>query len=221
MISNLIATLQAASSAGAGDQRPVPTSGAIDSRGLYIGCSSVVATTNILLALLEPGPAYGYTLKQKYDTWFARKRPLAFGQVYATLARLERKGLTEPLEVEPGAGPDRRRYRTTADGVSTVERWVCAAQETDQFAASDLYARVTVALLSGRPAEQVLASQREAHLSRMRELQQQRRGAAGADLLAVTYELTHPDADLRWIEQSGKRLDGVLEDIADAQKEGN
>ncbi|MGH8828637.1 MAG: PadR family transcriptional regulator, partial [Jiangellaceae bacterium] len=69
-----------------------------------------------------------------------------------------------------------------------------------------LYARLTVALLSGRDASQVLVGQREIYLERMRELQALRRGATGPDLLAVTYELTHLDADLRWIEQSGARL---------------
>ena len=44
------------------------------------------------------------------------------------------------------------------------------------------------------------------YLERMRELQALRRGATGPDLLSVTYELTHLDADLRWIEQSGARL---------------
>jgi hypothetical protein len=63
-----------------------------------------------------------------------------------------------------------------------------------------------VALLSGRDAAQVLAGQREVHVERMRELQVARRGAEGPDLLAVTYELAHLDADLRWIEQSGARL---------------
>lgn len=172
-----------------------------------------MATSTTLLALLEPEPAYGYTLKRKYDAWFAQRRPLAFGQVYATLSRLEKKGLAEALEVEAGAGPDRRRYRITPDGVSTVDDWVVTAQVPDQFATSELYARVTVALLSGRPAEQVLATQRAVHLERMRKLQARRREATGADLLAVTYELTHLDADLRWIEQSGKRLEGLRVDI--------
>jgi len=72
---------------------------------------------------------------------------------------------------------------------------------------------VTVALLSGRPADRVLATQREAHLERMRDLQQQRRGAVGAELLAVTYELAHLDADLRWIEQSGARLDKIRTEL--------
>jgi DNA-binding PadR family transcriptional regulator len=168
-----------------------------------------VTTSTTLLGLLGIEPAHGYTLKHKYDVWFAQKRPLAFGQVYATLGRFERDGLAEVLDVEAGDGPHRRRYRITSEGVTAVDDWVFGAQDPELFATSTLYARVTVALLSGRPTDQVLAAQREAHLGRMRELQKHRRGATGADLLAVTYELAHLDADLRWIEQSGARLDKI------------
>lgn len=159
-----------------------------------------------LLALLEAEPTHGYTLKQRYDAHFARKRPMAFGQVYATLTRFEKSGFVELVDVEPGGGPDRRLFRITPEGVTAVDSWLFTAQDPELFAASSLFSRVTVALLSGRDADEVLAAQRTAHLERMRDLQAQRRSAQGADLLAVTYELVHLDADLRWIEESGARL---------------
>lgn len=172
-----------------------------------------MSTSTTLLALLEDEPSHGYTLKQKYDAWFARRRPLAYGQVYATLTRFEKSGLAELVDVEHGAGPDRRRYRITSDGVEAVDDWLFTAQDPELFATSSLYARVTVALLSGRPAADVLGVQRKAHLARMRDLQLLRRDATGADLLAVTYELTHLDADLRWIEQSGQRLERTRSEL--------
>ncbi len=168
-----------------------------------------MSTAESLLALVEPEPAYGYTLKHQYDRWFGRKRPLGFGQVYSTLSRLERKGWVALSQVEAGHGPERRLYEITADGVTAIDEWVGTPQAPDLFATSSLYARLTVALLSGRDANQVLGGQRELHLERMRELQALRRKATGPDLLAVTYELTHLDADLRWIEQSGARLAAV------------
>lgn len=173
-----------------------------------------MSTSTTVLALLEGGPSHGYTLKRRYDAWFAQRRPLAFGQVYSTLARLERDGLAEVLEVEAGDGPDRRRYQITPEGVTAVDAWVFAPEDPDQFATSNLCARVTVALLSGRSAQDVLAAQRATHLRRMRELQAIRRTASGADLLTVTYELAHLDADLTWIEQSGLRLDQVRDNLA-------
>jgi DNA-binding PadR family transcriptional regulator len=168
-----------------------------------------MSTSTILLALLEQEPAYGYTLKRKYDERFAQERPLAFGQVYSSLSRFERHGLAEMIEVESGEGPERKRYRITEQGVRLVSDWVFAAQAPAVFATSSLFARVAVALLSGRDPHQVLDTQRESHLVRMRELQAHRRTAQGSDLLAVTYELAHLDADLRWIEQAGKRISQV------------
>lgn len=173
-----------------------------------------MSTTEALLALLEPAPAHGYTLKQQYDRWFAQKRPLAFGQVYATLSRLEKRGFVVQADVEAGRGPERRLYRITPDGVTAVEQWVLTPQAPDLHAVSSLHSRLTIALLSGRDAAEVLAGQREAYLERMRELQRARRQAAGPDLLAVTYELAHLDADLRWIAESGARLEQLKGELA-------
>ena len=43
-----------------------------------------------LLGLLERAPSHGYDLKRDYDAFFGRGKPLPFGQVYSTLARLAR-----------------------------------------------------------------------------------------------------------------------------------
>jgi DNA-binding PadR family transcriptional regulator len=165
-----------------------------------------MSAADTLLALLEREPAYGYTLKRRYDERFAGSRPLSFGQVYASLARFERQGWAEVLEVEPGDGPERKRYRVTPAGVAVVDGWVFRAQEPSGFATSALFARVSVALMSGRPAEQVLGPQRDLHLARIRELTTRRRTADAAEVMRLTYELVHLDADLRWIEEAGARL---------------
>jgi DNA-binding PadR family transcriptional regulator len=159
-----------------------------------------------LLALLEQEPAHGYTLKQRYDDRFSRTRPLAFGQVYAALSRFETKGWAEVAEVEVVDGPERKRYRITEDGVEAITEWVYTPQQPTEFAMSNLYTRVSVALTSGRSAAEVLDRQRVQHLARMRELTQERKTATAAAQLAITYELAHLDADLRWIEEAGTRL---------------
>lgn len=172
-----------------------------------------MSTSKVLLSLLEHAPAHGYTLKKKYDEHFGRQRPMAFGQVYQSLARFERDGWAEVVDVETGAGPDRKKYRITPDGVSTVDRWIRTPEPPGGFATSTLFARVSAALLSGRSAEEVLEEQRTAHLARMRELQRERREAPAPRVLSVTYELTHLDADLRWIEESGQRLDAIRAEL--------
>jgi len=165
-----------------------------------------VGTSETLLALLEREPAHGYTLKRRYDERFARAKPLAFGQVYASLARFEKRGWAHALEVEAGEGPERKRYRITPEGVAVVDHWVFEPQQPVEFAASTLFARVSIALMSGRSAREALDKQRATHLVRMRELTTARKSADPAEMLAITYELSHLDADLRWIEEAGSRL---------------
>lgn len=168
-----------------------------------------MSTAHALLGLLDRSPAYGYSLKQDYDQHLTPERPLAFGQVYASLARFERQGWAEILTVESGSGPERKLYGITADGVAELDSWVTTPQATGAFSASTLFVRVSIALLSGRDAQEVLTAQRESHMARMRELTSRRRGAEPALLLQLDYELTHLDADLRWIQEAGQRLDAL------------
>src|SRR6266545_6290582 len=88
---------------------------------VYVRRMSVPLT---LLGLLEREPSHGYDLKRDYDAYFGRGKPLPFGQVYATLARLARDGMVTPGEVEPGAGPERKRYAITEVGRSEGEEWL-------------------------------------------------------------------------------------------------
>lgn len=170
-----------------------------------------MSVPTVLLGLLDGRPAHGYTLKRRYDESFARVKPLPFGQVYASLSRLERDGLAEVVEVEVGEGPERKVFAITQAGVASYEHWLREPFEPTSFAVSVLYSKVTLALLSGRSHGEILDAQRTVHLARMRILNQQRRVAEGSELLALTYELAHLDADLRWIEESGRRLGQVAQ----------
>src|SRR4029077_4478446 len=58
-----------------------------------------------LLGLLEREPSHGYDLKRDYDTYFGRGKPLPYGQVYATLARLARDGKAGAARAAPGGAP--------------------------------------------------------------------------------------------------------------------
>ncbi len=166
-----------------------------------------MSVPRILLGLLEGGPTHGYTLKQEYDARFGRARPLKFGQVYATLQRLERDGLATAVRVEPGEGPDRKLYAITPEGVSELEEWLQSPEPATSYAQSVLFAKVTLALMSGRSAAEVLDAQRTVHLQRMRELTAARRTGDLVGRLTADYEIAHLDADLRWIEDAGARLD--------------
>ena len=159
-----------------------------------------------LLGLLDREPSHGYDLKREYDAYFGRGRPLPFGQVYATLARLARDGRAVAGQAEPGAGPDRKRYAITEAGRHDVEAWLAQPIEPEPHLQTELFAKVVLALMLGRSAERYLDAQRSAHLQRMRELTEVKRNGAIVDALLADHGLFHLEADLRWIDLTAARL---------------
>jgi DNA-binding PadR family transcriptional regulator len=157
-----------------------------------------------LLGLLDREPSHGYDLKRDYDAYFARGRPLPFGQVYATLARLARDGKAVAGDAEPGGGPDRKRYAITPTGKYEVEPYL----------QTDLFVKVVLSLMLGRPAEEYLDVQRAAHLRRMRELTDLKQQGNLVDALLADHGLFHLEADLRWIDLTAARLAALAEEVA-------
>jgi len=167
-----------------------------------------------LLGLLDREPSHGYDLKRDYDAYFSRGRPLPYGQVYATLARLSRDGKTTAGEVEPGAGPDRKRYTITEAGKNEVEAWLVEPIPAEPYLQTDLFVKVVLSLMLGRRAEEYLDAQRAAHLRRMRELTELKQHDSLVDALLADHGLFHLEADLRWIDLTEARLAALAEEVA-------
>ncbi|MCK9897803.1 PadR family transcriptional regulator [Frankia sp. AgB32] len=166
-----------------------------------------------LLGLLEREASHGYDLKREYDSLFGRGKPLPYGQVYSTLARLARDGKIIAGEAEPGAGPERRRYVITEAGATEFETWLTEAVPPEPHLQTTLFTKVVLALMLGRDAHAYLDTQRLAHLRRMRELTDLRRGGEIVDVLLADHGLFHLEADLRWIEATSGRLDQLAEKV--------
>ena len=164
-----------------------------------------------LLGLLDRQPSHGYELKREYDAYFGRGKPLPFGQVYATLSRLVRDNKVEPGEVEPGEGPDRKRYAITEAGKAEVEAWLDEPFDAEPHLQTVLFAKVVLSLMLGRPAVQYLDAQRAAHLQRMRELTELRRKGSVVDALLADHAMFHLEADLRWMDVTEARLTSLAE----------
>ena len=175
---------------------------------------AVMSVPLTLLGLLDREPSHGYDLKRDYDTYFGRGKPLPFGQVYATLGRLARDGKVLPGEVEPGAGPERKRYAITEVGKHEVESWLSQPIEPEPHLQTVLFAKVVLSLMLGRSAELYLDIQRSAHLQRMRELTELRRNGAVVDALLADHGLFHLEADLRWIDLTAARLSVLAKEVA-------
>jgi len=168
---------------------------------------------NVFLGLLEAQPRHGYELKRAYDERFGTGRSVAYGQVYATLSRLLGNGLVEVQGIEPGGGPERKRYAITPEGVADVERWLAEPEKPEVYLQSTLYTKVLLALLTGRPAADLLDTQRAEHLRAMRELTQRKLAGDLPDQLICDHALFHLEADLRWLELTGARLDQLRAEV--------
>ncbi|MBB5874572.1 DNA-binding PadR family transcriptional regulator [Allocatelliglobosispora scoriae] len=166
-----------------------------------------------LLGLLQREPSHGYDLKHEYDAYFGRGKPLPFGQVYSTLSRLARDGKVVIDEVGPGEGPDRKRYIITELGATEIEQWLTQPVDPEPHLQTVLFAKVVLALMLDRPAAEYLDTQRAAHLQRMRELTEIKRTGSLVDGLLADHGLYHLEADLRWIEITGARLDALKKTV--------
>jgi DNA-binding PadR family transcriptional regulator len=166
-----------------------------------------------LLGLLEREPSHGYDLKRDYDAYFGRGKPLPYGQVYATLARLARDGMAIAGPAEHGEGPERKRYSITENGVEEVERWLAEPAVPEPHLQTVLFAKVVLALMLDRPAAGYLDRQRAAHLQRMRELTDLKRDGDLVDTMLADHGLYHLEADLRWMDHTAARLDALRKQV--------
>ena len=166
-----------------------------------------MTVSHVLLGILEEGPAHGYDLKRTHDRRFAGAKPLAYGQVYAALGKLERDGLVEVVEVLTDGGPERTTYAITEAGSTALHNWVTTAEPAGPYAADELVRKVVTALHLDGGAAAVLERQRATHLAEMRRLlDAQSRASDVASRIVLDHAVSHLDADLRWLEASAERL---------------
>jgi DNA-binding PadR family transcriptional regulator len=166
-----------------------------------------MSVPHAVLGLLEQEPRHGYDLKRLVDRYFAPDHPVAYAQVYSTLARLETHGRVRLDAVEQGEGPERRRYAITDDGIAELDRWLDSPLDAEPHLQAALFTKVVLAVLSGRPVEPIVDAERHAHLERMRELTAVRRDAGLPLALLADYALFHLEADLRWLDLTAARVD--------------
>jgi DNA-binding PadR family transcriptional regulator len=162
-----------------------------------------------LMALLDQEPMYGYQLRQQFERATGATWPLNIGQVYTTLARLERDGLVEPLGPPDDEG--RQLYNLTAKGRADLELWFDTPIENDDRPRDELAIKIAMAVTSsGQDAPAVLQKQRT---STMRTLQDLTRLRAQANvdrdmawLLVLDSMIFRAEAELRWLNHSETRL---------------
>lgn len=164
---------------------------------------------NSLLALLAERPAHGYGLKSAFEQRTAGTWTLNVGQVYQTLARLERDGLVEPEGAETDG--QRQAWRITEAGRAALEGWLSEPVVADPPPRDELVLKVLLAAaaqsLDVRP---ILRAQREATMERLQRLTRMKAAADPDAELAWTLMLDalalDAEAELRWLERCEERL---------------
>ena len=161
-----------------------------------------------VLGVLATNPGHGYDIKRLYDERFPGSRSLAYGQVYATLSRLQRDELVEVVEVSQDAGPSRTTYAITSAGREALDAWLDKTEAPGPYPAEDLVRKTVTALHLGADAAGFLRRQRASHLDLMRDLVRlQRDTTEAAGRVALDHTLLHLDADLRWLETAAAKID--------------
>jgi DNA-binding PadR family transcriptional regulator len=177
-----------------------------------------VSTPYVLLGLLIAGPRHGYDLKHAHDQRLPQAKPLAFGQVYATLGRLERDGYIEASGQDRDGGPDRTSYALTESGRRHLDAWLAGVEPPAPFVTSTLFSKVVVSLLAGDAdqARSYLIAQRAAHMARMREMTALKAnpGVGVGDVVAADYAIAHLDADLRWLQTTLQRVTELEKEVS-------
>jgi len=172
-----------------------------------------MSVSRVLLGILAEGPAHGYDLKHAHDRRFPGAKPLAFGQVYAALAKLEKDHLVEVVERAREAGPDRMTYAITDTGREALAGWLSSTEPAGPYSADDLVRKTVTALRLGRDAAGYLTTQRKVHLAAMKGLLDlQTASDEVAARIVIDHAVEHLDADLRWLETAAARVGSAPDD---------
>ena len=156
----------------------------------------------VLLALLAEKPRHGYDLKAAFERMMGGTWKVNIGQVYSTLARLERDGLVTCREVPQELLPNRKVCALTDAGRAALAAWLAQPAAPSARLRVDFYLKLLVARRSGIvDLDTLIDRQRQALLQSLADLtplltdpDEERR------LLAEGLQL-HLEADLRWLER--------------------
>ncbi|WP_214322741.1 PadR family transcriptional regulator [Nonomuraea sediminis] len=157
-----------------------------------------------VLAMLAKEPSHGYHLRARLrQTLGPLGESMNPGQIYVTLARLEKAGLVvyEPADGLPER-PERKVYALTPAGQQRVAAWLAeVGWPKPDLAEFHLKLAAAAAARLADPVELVAAQRREL-LRRLREAQQAalaEPAGSGAGLLLEGVVL-RLQADLRWLD---------------------
>jgi DNA-binding PadR family transcriptional regulator len=159
-----------------------------------------------LLALLEQRPMYGYGLKSEFEAVTGQMWPLNDGQVYTTLARLERDDLVQADAQADG----QKMYRLTARGRAELDSWFTNAVRRQVVPRQELAIKLIFAVRSpSADVHRVIQQQRAVTVRSLQELTRLKGDDETGDLawtLTLDGLLFQGEAEVRWLDLCEARL---------------
>jgi DNA-binding PadR family transcriptional regulator len=165
-----------------------------------------------ILGLLADRPMHGYDLKGLFEREVAPRTQLNFGQVYATLERLQRDGLVTPEVVNQEERPDKTVYELTDAGRSELEEWLATTTDPDLDLRNETFLKIIVArrLPGGDPLAVIASARRkyfeELHKWTLDRDQVEQAGEDAATLLMLELAVQRLDAFLKWLDRCEELL---------------
>ena len=155
-----------------------------------------------ILGLLAQQPRHGYDLKRAFEAMLGHTWQVNIGQIYSTLARLERDGLITCEEVPQDLLPNRKVCRLTPAGERALQDWLARPEPPPLRVRVDFYLKLLIARRAGgKSVCDLIWQQRQTLLQSLADLtplladpDEERR------LLAEGLQ-AHLEADLRWLDR--------------------
>ncbi|MFG2876058.1 PadR family transcriptional regulator [Streptomyces sp. NPDC048337] len=170
-----------------------------------------------LLALLERGPRYGSQLRTEFESRTGSTWPLNVGQVYTTLARLERDGLVAPGG-EDSAG--HTLYAITDTGRTELREWYERPVDRANPPRDELSIKLAMAVgAPGVDIRGIIQAQRHSTIKAMQDYTRLKATALAAIesgqsrerddvawLLVLEQLIFQTEAEARWLDHCEARL---------------
>jgi DNA-binding PadR family transcriptional regulator len=148
-----------------------------------------------LLAILDEGPCYGFQLRAEFEN--RTGVVVNVGQVYSTLDRLERDGLTMKGAADAAGHVI---HELTDRGRTVVAEWLDAPVVRPRATRDELALKIALALtLPSVDAARIIADQRRATAALLEEQRAERAGSASRQLV-VDSLVAMTEAELRWLD---------------------
>lgn len=185
-----------------------------------------MSVRHAMLALLSEGPKYGLQLREEFEARTGEVWPLNVGQVYTTLARLERDGLIAQARTgeddEADDGPQ-KAYRITEEGGTELARWLRTPPDLSSPPRDELVMKVLVSLrVPNSDTRDVIQAHRRYLVELMQQWTRVKEDSAEDDLstqLAVDAELFRLDSVVRWLDAAEARVRRAAAEHTDIEYE--